>query len=92
MLKFEFMCYLDITTHHEKQYDFAKGDYDKIREQMGEHDWQSELKEKNIDESWSYIERILNTAISDSIPKRNSNKNFAKKNTLWRFLPMPKAK
>ena len=65
-----------------ERYQYFKGDYDKLRHELNSTDWNAELSDKSINEMWDKFSSILNKAVSDCIPKKNTSTN-CKSKPLW---------
>ena len=55
MLMFDFTCY---TAEQDEvksdRFNFVKGDYDKLKNMMGAHAWEEELKDLDAMKAWQY--------------------------------------
>uniref|UniRef100_A0A0P4VPM3 Reverse transcriptase domain-containing protein n=1 Tax=Scylla olivacea TaxID=85551 RepID=A0A0P4VPM3_SCYOL len=62
-------AYKDIVSN-EKVFIYKKGDYEKLRSILSVTDWNAELGESNIEESWAKFKYILEDAVKTCIPMR----------------------
>ena len=57
-------------TAHYCPYAYHRGDYNKIKNDMNDIDWVTELADSTIDEAWGLFSRKLSGAIERHIPKQ----------------------
>ena len=55
LLNFSFNCYIDTWSTNFKKYNFFKGNYAAIEEEMSTEDWCQSLQGLNLMESWDYL-------------------------------------
>ena len=83
---------------HEMVPDWAKADFDKIRENLSENDWVKELDGKSAIGSWGYVKEIIDKETGSCVPKkrrrtgsrplwmtRNVMRLIRKKPRVWRW-------
>ena len=58
---------------------YYKGNYLQMREELSERDWDSTLKDKDIEQAWSSFEAILKESIDRNIPRSRPNTSNRKK-------------
>ena len=63
------------------RYRYHRGDYDGINQELNSIDWDSQLADKNTEESWAYFADAFNNAMRKFIPKGHRKK--VKKKKLW---------
>ena len=76
----------DLRTYTEKmpdtaRYRYHRGDYDGINQELNSIDWDSQLADKNTEESWAYFADTFNNSMRKFIPKGHRKK--VKKKKLW---------
>ena len=75
ILKFKFNCYIDRPESTTKRYNYNKGDFEKIIQDL-ELDWELELsKFKTIDEKWNFFKNKVKESVDENIPKKRVGKN-----------------
>ena len=65
----------------EPKYQFYKGDYDQMREDLNRNIWHEVFNNKNAEECFSIFSNILNLAMKNNIPKQTFK--FMKRKRLW---------
>ena len=79
LVSIEYTCNIERDIEHNIfNRSYYKGNYDNIREDLIEIDWDKELKNKSTQESWDFIHKRYNGLIERHIPLKKfttSNKN-----------------
>ena len=71
VISYDYMCHIDKNNDDwEYRRSYYNGNYDQIREEMGEVDWDKELEHKNRQDSWSFIQNKINGLIEKHIPMK----------------------
>lgn len=58
---------------------YHKGNYDEIRNDIRNVDWQKELSDKDIDEAWTFFEKMMVNSIDKNVPLGKIGHSFKKK-------------
>ena len=77
LISIEYDCIVEKADEDEVRFSYYNGDYNAIREDLGNIDWQSELCDLNTQQQWDKIHSKLIGLIERHIPKKkytNSNK------------------
>ncbi len=89
VIQFPFKCYTERTQSHRVKFYYDKGDYDSMRAEAANVDWDTVLTDSGVQEQWGTIKRTLigyqNTYVPHSSPsthcsskRRNQNgRHFA---------------
>ena len=81
VLKFDYMCYKKETQVLTSKFNYNKGNYEQLRQELALYDWQEEFENLNVEEGWECFEKKMTIAMERSIPKmKTSNK---KRKPLW---------
>ena len=84
VLKFVFTCYTaKQDTAKSERFSFLKGDYDRLRSMVRDHNWNEELRDMSVVDAWAHVENELVKAMDITIPKKRWHKNHTKKKPLW---------
>ena len=70
LLEFNLHCYTNVDEAHTKKFQYDKGDYDKMKEELASVDWETTLKDRSIDEMWCYIRDRVNDLVQKHIPRK----------------------
>ncbi|RLC07615.1 MAG: hypothetical protein DRI57_25640, partial [Deltaproteobacteria bacterium] len=82
VLKFKLLCYVQDEQRKEARLSYDKGDYVAMRKYLSELDWDRELGERTLEETWTVIQEKINIAIRRWIPKRKHRRN-GRRRPLW---------
>ena len=67
VLLFDLQCYVTHAPSIRKSYNFKRGDFNRLRQLMGSHDF-SEMERLPIDEAWKVFQNVLSTHADTCIP------------------------
>lgn len=76
VLKFDYRCYIDYESIISEKYNYFKGDYDKLRNEL-DCDWQKLLSGKCTEDMIDIMERLLES-MDTRIPKSKRGKRKGK--------------
>ncbi|MES9881006.1 MAG: reverse transcriptase domain-containing protein, partial [Sedimenticola sp.] len=79
-LNFTFECYTEMTTSKHEKLNFYKGNYGAITEDISNIQWEHELNNKNIAESWESFAETLSNSIENHIPVSRTYHDTCKNN------------
>jgi len=83
-LHFLFKCYYEENCNAQQRYIFNKGDYQAIRQSLGEVDWDEALETDSVEEAWQTLKQILMSTADKHIPKKSFKSNGQKpRKPLW---------
>ena len=82
ILKFSFQCYKQIKIPTNSKFNFHKGNYDAINEDLRGHDWIADMSMLTVEESWKLFEERLKVTMERNIPKVKASTRKSKK-PLW---------
>lgn len=68
-------------TEGNPRYNYNKGNYDTMNEELLEIDWTNKLDALNFEDAWSYFSTTLEQMIASHIPKSTPRKN--KRRKIW---------
>ena len=79
-LQFCFNCYVEFKKTQVQRYIYDKGDYEGMREEIRDIDWEKELEKRiTVKEKWNFISKKINSISEKYIPKsKNTNKRKLK--------------
>ena len=80
-LLFEIKCYTDKKKNDTNRFNFAKGNYDRLRTLVGEAVLEQKIKDMNTCQAWSTVKGVVFEAMNHCIPKLGMNRT--KKKVLW---------
>ncbi len=83
MLKFKFNCYYIHEAKTRVSYKYDKGDYAKLRAELGNIQWNDILADKSTEEMWNIIEGKLIDSMDNCIPKSKPSYKRSMKKPLW---------
>ena len=79
ILVFDYICYTMRNNRWQYKYNFNKGDFDSIKENL-KIDWESKLDTfKSIEEKWIFFRKVLLNEIETHIPLRKFGNKAKKK-------------
>ncbi|KAI8505108.1 hypothetical protein Bbelb_172170 [Branchiostoma belcheri] len=70
VMSFTFKCYAERTNTSTNTYQYHKGNYTKMKEELSE-DWEKKLNNLNVEECWEVFSHKVKTAVEENIPKTN---------------------
>ena len=82
VLKFNFLCYKEDNHSNPIKYMYHKGNYEKIKENMADHNWREDMEDLNTEESWSLFEDRITKSMEENIPKTKPTPG-KKRKPLW---------
>ena len=71
-LWFQFRCYKVCEANDTPSYVYDKGDYNSIRDELKNINWESELRDKNTEESWCHFKVLINRLVEKHILRKNT--------------------
>jgi hypothetical protein len=83
VITFEFACYSTHKDSSQRKLLLDKGNYEKIRQELEEEDWDEALAETNVNDAWSYFSSKLKSAAERHIPTKQVKSNAEQVNTTW---------
>lgn len=92
VLQFDFVCYTPSYRSNEAKFNFAKGNYDKLRSYVRGQDLLSQIQGKCVSEAWSCFKKTLDEGISQCIPKSRVGTPNGPKRPPWGYRAMAKIK
>lgn len=82
-LLFEYICKVQKTESITKKFKYDKGDYDGMREYLGNQEWNEGFDDLSEQESWNKFSNILEEAMKEFIPIHTSKGNRKRKHQLY---------
>ena len=79
LLNFSFNCYTDTCPTNFKKYNFFKGNYTAIEDEMSTEDWCQSLQGPNLMESWDHLTDKLARFMEKNIPESKISTDPAKR-------------
>ena len=81
IISFDFKCYTQQSGKDKIVYYYGKGNYDKMKTELGGINWQSELDKEayDINKQWTYNKEKIQEAVKHHIPLGKVNTNQIKK-------------
>jgi exonuclease III len=68
-LFFSIKCYAEKTLRKRERLNFAKGDYDKLREAVNAVNISDSIRDMNVADSWSFLKDTVMSAVDACVPK-----------------------
>jgi hypothetical protein len=68
-LLFSIKCCADKTLRKRERLNFAKGDYDKLREAVNAANISDGIQDMNVADSWSFLKDMVMSAVDACVPK-----------------------
>ena len=82
-LWFQFRCYKPSNDSSVTNFLYNKGDFDKIRTELNNIDWETELRDKNTQDSWNNIKTKVQSLVDNHIPKYKRKTSNRPTKPLW---------
>jgi hypothetical protein len=83
-LHFMYKCYYEQSHTSQQRFLFNKGDYNAIRTELREMDWEEKLGQRDTEGTWSALLNIVHDLTEKHIPKKKiSTANQKTKKPLW---------
>ena len=79
ILNFNFNCYTNVQSATFKKYNFFKGKYSAIEEDLGKEDWSESLRDLPLAESWDLLTDKITRLIEKNVPESKISPNAARR-------------
>ena len=78
LLTWKYTTHVTITREVTERYNYNKGDYNAIRDKMGNINWDELFKGASLEEKWNRLRNILDIVTREHVPKVKSNRKKGK--------------
>ena len=82
-LEFMYRCYHVQKINVRRKFMYDKGDYDRIRIEHGNIDWNAKLSGMNTQETWLTIEKYINDLCNKHIPTKAVHSTARRRRPVW---------
>ena len=76
IISFDYLCYFNISHDNSEKYQYFKGDYISICNDLNEVNWDLIFQDKDINETWNIFKNKLFDSIDEHIPKKRPDNKF----------------
>ena len=78
IVTFEYVTKISRVNNSNKSYDYRKGNFTKIKEEIGGIDWESTFMHMDTEEKWNIFRAIIERVIDKYVPSKKVNKKKKK--------------